>query len=164
MAKFPHSSRRVRKSKKYAHGGSTHSCPGGYMMQHGGCVPINNGGYRRGGGVRKFSKGGHTHDFYHIHRSEAVQDGDSGAYYTSRPYYSQDDEGNFNDTPIDRTIQRGKHNHNRTHFAPHANQPFRKGGRVNRSNRNVSSYRSGGGVRRGGRTRPVRSNPRRRRR
>jgi hypothetical protein len=67
MAKFPHSKKNIRKMKKggavrkYAHGGSTHSCPGGYMMQNGGCVPINNGGYRRGGRtkpVRKFAHGG----------------------------------------------------------------------------------------------------------
>jgi len=122
-------------SASVAGGTHRHPAPGSY--QAGGRTGGNDtnrtmSSYQRGGRAnRKFSKGGHTHDFYHIHREGAVQDGDSGAYYTSRPYYSQDDEGNFNDTPIDRTIQRGKHDHNRMNFAPHQNQPFRRGGNTN---------------------------------
>ena len=63
MARYPHSKQRKRTGsrKRYMHGGVAHSCPNGYMMQNGGCVPMNNGGYRKGGTVRRMSHGGSTH-------------------------------------------------------------------------------------------------------
>lgn len=67
MARFPHSSRTKKRSvsknspRKYMHGGVAHNCPGGYMMQNGGCVPVNSGGYKKGGKVKKYSHGGGVH-------------------------------------------------------------------------------------------------------
>ena len=63
MARYPHSKQRKRTGsrKRYMHGGVAHNCPGGYMMQNGGCVPGNSGGYKKGGKVKKYSHGGGVH-------------------------------------------------------------------------------------------------------
>ena len=94
MARFPHSTKTKRRSvsknspRKYMHGGVAHNCPGGYMMQNGGCVPVNSGGYKKGGKVKKYSHGGEAHSRVNRTRSNMRRSGNSlpGTPVTGQPY------------------------------------------------------------------------------